>query len=396
MKREKIFVSYSHEDKRLFVEFKKMLAPAIRRGVVHIWDDTMIAPGAKWKQAIEKALEEARIAVLLVSANFLASDFIANHELPPLLKAAEDHGLTIYWIYLSHCLYEQTEIANYQAAHDVSKPLASLKKAEREKILSETCHELIELAKKPSGATSRRAPRTRRKAKPLESSESPQRLTPRSKSTRPGRPGKSVVDAVDLYRQAIRFISDKQYDDALSALDQAIEGNPRFAEAFYNRGLTHFFMNDLDLAIEDFDHSLELGFDDVLLYRNRGNAYSRKGDVERALSDYAQAIALEPENGGVYLNRGQVYENTRQKELAKADYQTILTLACEEWIKEEARKRLTSMGVKIKKPSAALAIWQKKLAFLQSEEAKAADAAQKFSIQQSIEEAEAKIRELGG
>ena len=394
MKREKIFVSYSHEDRRLFVEFKKMLAPAIRRGVVHIWDDTMIAPGAKWKQQIEKALEEARIAVLLVSANFLASDFIANHELPPLLKAAEDHGLTIYWIYLSHCLYEQTEIANYQAAHDVSKPLASLNKAKREKILSETCHELIELAKKPGGATVK--PRTRRKAKPLESSESPQPLITRSKSTRPRRPGKSGVDAVDLYRRAIRFISDQQYEEALAALDQAIEVNPRFAEAFYNRGLTHYCMNDLDLAIEDFDHSLELGFDDVLLYRNRGNAYSRKGDVERALSDYAQAVALEPENGGVYLNRGQVYENTRQKELAKADYQTILTLACEEWIKEEARKRLTSMGVKIKKPSPALAIWQKKLAFLQSEEAKAADAAQKFSIQQSIEEAEAKIRELGG
>jgi|GEM_PF-2080794 len=394
MKREKIFVSYSHEDKRLFVEFKKMLAPAIRRGVVNIWDDTMIAPGARWKEEIEKALQEASIAVLLVSPSFLASEFIANHELPPLLKAAEDEGVTIYWIYLSSCLYEETEIVNYQAAHDVSKPLAAMEKEKRQEVLSKTCSNLIELAKKLDGAPVK--PRTRRKAKPLEFSERTQPLTTRSKSTRPGGPGKSGVDAVDLYRRATRFIADEQFDDALSALDQAIEVNPRFAEAFYNRGLTHYCMNDLDLAIEDFDHSLELGFDDVLLYRNRGNAYSRKGDVERALSDYAQAIALEPENGGVYLNRGQVYENTRRKELARADYETILTLACDEWIKEEARKRLTSMGVKIKKPSPALAIWQKKLTFLQSEEAKAADAAQKFSIQQSIEEAEAKIRELGG
>lgn len=47
-------------------------------------------------------------------------------------------------------------------------------------------------------------------------------------------------------------------------------------------------------------------------------------------------------------------------------------------------------------PSTALSIWQKKLAFLQAEEAKAADAEQKFAIQQRIEEAKEKIRELGG
>lgn len=204
------------------------------------------------------------------------------------------------------------------------------------------------------------------------------------------------VNAIDSYRQAIRLLSDEDYDGALAAFNETIEADPTLALAFYNRGLTHYYKREDDIAIEDFNRALELGFGDAIVFRNRANAYSRKGDVERALSDYAQAIALEPENALAYLNRGQVYENTLQKDLAVADYNAVLALVCEESLKEEARKRLLAMGVSIAPPSPALAIWQKKLAFLQAEEAKASDADQKFSIQQRIEEAQTKIRELGG
>ncbi|MCP5516532.1 MAG: toll/interleukin-1 receptor domain-containing protein [Verrucomicrobiales bacterium] len=147
--RDTVFVSYSHRDKKLFQEFKTMLAPVLRQGPLALWDDTKIKPGAKWKEEIKAALDSAKVAVLLVSQNFLASDYIAQNELPPLLKAVQDEGVTVFWICLSSCLHEQTEIADYQAAHDVSKPLDRLSKPDRQAMLSEICAKLVQVFTNP-------------------------------------------------------------------------------------------------------------------------------------------------------------------------------------------------------------------------------------------------------
>jgi len=72
--------------------------------------------------------------VLLVSADFLASDFIATNELPPLLQAAEAHGTLILPLILDHCRFEKTEgLSRFQAVNNPSRPLATLDRSQREK-----------------------------------------------------------------------------------------------------------------------------------------------------------------------------------------------------------------------------------------------------------------------
>lgn len=133
VRRNQVFVSYSHADSAYLARLKIHLRPFERSGSVVVWSDSAITTGQRWRREIASAIDRAAVAILLVSADFLASDFIAENELPPLLQGAQDIGVRILPVVLKPCAFLETpEVAQFQALNDPGNPLISLDEGQQE------------------------------------------------------------------------------------------------------------------------------------------------------------------------------------------------------------------------------------------------------------------------
>jgi molecular chaperone DnaK (HSP70) len=134
--RKQVFVCYSHKDSNWLHQLKTHFKPIERNYNIVFWDDSRIAPGFKWKQEIDEGIRASNIAVLLISANFFASDFIADYELPQIIEQAQSEGAMICSLILSPSRFSRDpSLSAYQAANDPNRPLSSLNEYEQEKVL---------------------------------------------------------------------------------------------------------------------------------------------------------------------------------------------------------------------------------------------------------------------
>jgi hypothetical protein len=125
-KRNTVFICYARKDSKFLSELHEHLAPYIRLADITVWDDTRLRGGDEWRAEIQKALTSAQVAICLVSHSFRASTFIAQNELPPLLRATKSKGLVILPVIVGTCDFQETELAGVQAINDPHRPLRGL------------------------------------------------------------------------------------------------------------------------------------------------------------------------------------------------------------------------------------------------------------------------------
>ena len=128
--RDRVFISYARDDRSWVDSFQVTLKGSLRNKPVLVWDDSQIRSGAAWRQEIERQLKTAKVALLLVTSHFLASDFIKDVELKAILDAARRDGLVVVWVLVRQCDWQASELEAFNCANDTRRPLNSLNQAD--------------------------------------------------------------------------------------------------------------------------------------------------------------------------------------------------------------------------------------------------------------------------
>ena len=162
----KVFISYSYQDEEWKKRLQKHLSVLEMEGLLSVWEDRQIAEGDVWYPAIEQALSEADVAILLISVDLLTSRFIRGEEIPRLLKRREDEGIRVIPLILKPCPWRKVEwLSALQGATRDNVELSGLSKHGQEKALSQLAkrvHELLSVGKQSQQSDPKRG-KTQRK-----------------------------------------------------------------------------------------------------------------------------------------------------------------------------------------------------------------------------------------
>ena len=129
--------------------------------------------------------------------------------------------------------------------------------------------------------------------------------------------------AVDYYNEAIDV---EDIDEKIRLNSLAIELDPYFAKAYFNRGLVYRKKEEYEKAIQDYTKAIELDTEYAYAYNNRGYVYDEIGDYDKAIVDYNRAIKLDPNYIYAYNNRGLAYYSKKNYQQAIADYNRAIEL----------------------------------------------------------------------
>lgn len=131
-----------------------------------------------------------------------------------------------------------------------------------------------------------------------------------------------------LNNRAVVYIRKRDRESAIADLDEAIELEPEYAEAYANRGRAYNDLEDYERAIEDLDRAIELNDAMSDAYGNRAFAHQNLGDLDAAYADYERAVAID-NNPTAYFNRAMLRYTYGEFDAAYEDFLAVTRYAPE-------------------------------------------------------------------
>lgn len=121
----KVFLSYANADSALSQELQKHLMALRRQGVVGSWHDRRVNIGDEWQSQLDEHLESADIILLLVSADFLASDYCFDVEMKRAIERNDAGEARVVPVILRPCFWEDTPFGMLQALPRDAQPVTT-------------------------------------------------------------------------------------------------------------------------------------------------------------------------------------------------------------------------------------------------------------------------------
>jgi hypothetical protein len=197
----RVFISYSEKDAELKDALLEQLQVLVHNAGVDVWTDDRVQPGDDYRKAIDEALRRADVALLLVSASFLASKLVKGNEMPALIERYERDGLRIIPVLLKACSWQVDPLlGRLQMLPRGGQAVASFSGGDRDQVLADIAGEIGRLAKERANASPEsRAPVVKERASasserraPVPAPPSPAPVMPRLEAP-PVNPGPEIA-----------------------------------------------------------------------------------------------------------------------------------------------------------------------------------------------------------
>ena len=150
--RNRLFISYSHDDTKWLQAITEQLAVLQAEGLVSLCDDSKLRVGEGWFEQLHEMMLSARLGLLLISAPFLSSEFVRRQEIPRLFDRHEEGGMKIYPLLVEPCPWENVAwLARLQLrpqdAKRRAKALSTFQGAARKQKIADVANEIAALVK---------------------------------------------------------------------------------------------------------------------------------------------------------------------------------------------------------------------------------------------------------
>ena len=246
----KIFICYAREDEPLLRNLEKHLRALKRQGLIDPWHDREIIPGTDWKQEIDKQLNAADIILLLVSPDFIDSEYCYSTEMKRAMERGEAYVIPII---LRHTYWKRTPFSRLQALPTDARPIT-------DRFWSTIDEAFFSVTEGISETISQI---------------------------------QQIRNEATAYRnKGVALYGLKRYEEAIAAFDQALHLNPNDANAYCNKGYALAELKRYEEAIAAYDQALRLNPNYAAAYNNKGYALNRLGMKREAQQVYERARQL--------------------------------------------------------------------------------------------------------